>query len=55
MARVTDGLKVTNMTPIEPDKVHGGVKPPGMTPTPTQKTPTAPAPAPQPEKSNDKQ
>jgi hypothetical protein len=54
MARTTDGLKTTNMTPIEHDKVHKGVKPPGMTLTPTQKTPTPPTPAPQPEKSNDK-
>jgi hypothetical protein len=54
MARVTDGLKTTSMTPIDHDKVHGGVKPPGMTPTPTQKTPTPPVPTPPPEKSHDK-
>lgn len=54
MARVTDGLTITGMTPIANDKVHGGVKPPGMTPIPTQKTPTLPVPAPSPEKSHDK-
>jgi hypothetical protein len=50
MARATDALKTTNMTRIDPGKVHGGVKPPGMTPTPTQKAPTPPAPPPPAEK-----
>ena len=50
MAKATDGLKTTNMTPIDHGKVHGGVKPPGMTPTPTQKIPTPPTPPPPSEK-----
>jgi hypothetical protein len=54
MARVNDDLKTTSMTPIDHGKVHGGVKPPGMTPTPTQTTPTPPpVPPPRPEKSHE--
>ena len=49
MARVNDGLKTTRMTPIDHGKVHGGVKPPGMTPTPTQTTPTPPPTPPHPD------
>lgn len=45
MARATDGLNPTSMTPIRPDNVDAGVKPPGMTPVPGQQIPTPPVPA----------